>query len=123
MATTGAQPGNKNATKAKPWSEAIRKALLANDGVKLRELADKVVEMALAGDMQAIREVGDRFEGKVPQGLEHTGADGGELVIRDATTSLGLARRVAYVLAQGAITKAKGTAEAAGDKQAEKKEA
>lgn len=48
----------------------------ANDeGVtKLREVADALVTKAIAGDVQAIKEVADRIDGKVPQAL--VGDDG-----------------------------------------------
>lgn len=43
----------------------------ANDlGVtKLREVADALVSKAIAGDVQAIKEVADRIDGKVPQAV------------------------------------------------------
>lgn len=43
----------------------------ANDlGItKLREVADALVSRAIAGDVQAIKEVADRIDGKVPQAL------------------------------------------------------
>jgi hypothetical protein len=43
----------------------------ANDlGItKLREVADALVSKAIAGDVQAIKEVADRIDGKVPQAL------------------------------------------------------
>lgn len=77
MAERGAPIGNKNATKNKPWSEAINRVLLAEDGKKLRALAEKLVEKALEGDVQAIKEVGDRQEGKPAQTLQ--GPDGSNL--------------------------------------------
>lgn len=36
---------------------------------KLRAVADALVEKAINGDVQAIKEVADRLDGKVPQGL------------------------------------------------------
>lgn len=36
---------------------------------KLRAVADKLVELAVSGDIQAIKEVADRLDGKVPQGI------------------------------------------------------
>lgn len=36
---------------------------------KLRVVADQLVSMAMAGDMQAIKEVADRLDGKVPQAV------------------------------------------------------
>jgi hypothetical protein len=43
----------------------------ANDlGItKLREVADALVSKAISGDVQAIKEVADRIDGKVPQAL------------------------------------------------------
>lgn len=42
---------------------------------KLRQIADKLVEQAIAGEGWAIKEVADRVDGKVPQGV--VGADDG----------------------------------------------
>lgn len=39
-------------------------------GTKLRAVADALVEKALTGDVPAIRELGDRIEGKVPQAVD-----------------------------------------------------
>lgn len=36
---------------------------------KLREVADALVSKAIAGDVQAIKEVADRIDGKVPQAV------------------------------------------------------
>jgi hypothetical protein len=76
----GAPVGNKNATKNKPWADAINRALLAEDGKKLRALADKLIDRALEGDVTALKEVGDRVDGKPAQAI--TGADGGDLVVK-----------------------------------------
>jgi len=72
-----APKGNQNAAKGRMWAEAVRKAALNND--KLRKIADKLVDMAVEGDMQAIKEVGDRLDGKTVQAV--TGEDGGPLTI------------------------------------------
>lgn len=61
--------GNKNATKNRPWAEAVNRALLANDGQKLRALADKLIDRALEGDVSALKEIGDRVDGKPAQML------------------------------------------------------
>lgn len=63
----GAPKGNKNGSHDKPWADAIRRALLANDGQKLRALAEKLVERGVGGDVAAIREIGDRIDGKPKQ--------------------------------------------------------
>lgn len=67
--------GNRNAVKNKPWFDALNRALLAEDGKKLRALADKLIDRALEGDVTALKEVGDRIDGKPAQAI--TGADGG----------------------------------------------
>lgn len=36
---------------------------------RLREVADALVKEAIAGNVQAIKEVADRLDGKVPQGV------------------------------------------------------
>ena len=77
----GAPIGNKNATKNRPITEAITRALLANDGAKLRKLAEALVDRAIADDTRAAIEVNDRIEGKVTQPIAGTGDDG-ELLIR-----------------------------------------
>lgn len=46
---------------------------------KLTIIADKLVDLAMEGEIAAIKEVADRIDGKPPQAL--TGADGGNLVV------------------------------------------
>lgn len=38
-------------------------------GDKLRRVADALVAKAMGGDVSAIKEIGDRLDGKVPQGI------------------------------------------------------
>lgn len=78
----GAPEGNKNATKNRPWAEAVHRALLAEDGKKLRQIADKLIDKALEGDVSALKEIGDRVDGKAIQAV--TGADGGPIVVEIA---------------------------------------
>jgi hypothetical protein len=64
-----------NKGKDKPWTEALRMAALeiGDDGhKKLRAIAAKCVEAAIAGDMQAMREIGDRLDGKPMQSMDMT---------------------------------------------------
>src|SRR5215831_18858635 len=62
----------------KPYREALRMELAAagEDMKKLREIARTHIEKAAAGDMQAIKELADRLDGKPAQALEHSGPDG-----------------------------------------------
>ena len=48
---------------------AIKEAVEGKETTKLRAVADALVEKAMAGDVQAIKEVADRLDGKVPQGV------------------------------------------------------
>lgn len=73
MPGPGAPEGNKNAVKNRPWAEAINRALLAEDGKKLRAIAEKIIDKALEGDVAALKEIGDRMDGKAAQALEHSG--------------------------------------------------
>ena len=85
---SGAQPGNKNAKKGAQWRQAIRKALAhyadaqgdkisAKRGLEL--VAHKFVEAAAAGEPWAMKELGDRMDGKPTQGVEVSGKDGGPI--------------------------------------------
>lgn len=59
-----------NKGKDKPWADALRLAVFrdGDDGRKvLRAIAETCAEAALAGDMQAIKEIGDRLDGKPAQ--------------------------------------------------------
>lgn len=85
----GAPEGNKNAARGKDWREAIRYAL-AKKGRDvegddpaytkgLRYCAGKFVEAACKGDLQALKELGDRMDGKAAQSIELGGPDGGPI--------------------------------------------
>ena len=75
--------GNQNATKGKRWNDAIERALANRSRAKgieaLDELAEVLLQKVQEGDVSAIRELGDRLDGKPTQAI--TGADGGPLTI------------------------------------------
>lgn len=73
----GAPIGNRNASKSKLWEDAIRRAILADDGKRLRAIAEALLDKAAEGDVAAIKELGDRIDGKPSQQVALTGADGG----------------------------------------------
>ncbi len=48
---------------------AIKEASASGEGTKLRDVANALVEKAITGDVQAIKEIADRLDGKVPQAV------------------------------------------------------
>lgn len=70
----GAPEGNQNAKKGKDWTQAIRKALAhysgegATKGMEM--LASELVTAASKGDAWALKEIGDRIEGKPGQSID-----------------------------------------------------
>lgn len=72
-----APAGNQNAAKAKMWSAAIHRALEkrgAGDKLKaLDELAEKLLANCDEGDLAALKELGDRIEGKAAQSVTVAG--------------------------------------------------
>lgn len=59
-----------NKGKDKPWSDALRIAVFRDDvdgKRRLLKIAQACADAALAGDMQAIKEIGDRLDGKPAQ--------------------------------------------------------
>ena len=66
------QSGNPNGrAKDKLWADAIRiavnEAYEGGDRKKLRVLADKLVDKAIEGEIAAMKEIGDRLDGKAAQ--------------------------------------------------------
>lgn len=81
----GAPEGNKNAAKGKAWADALRAELAQFEdherkierGHALRAIARKVVAKAIDGDKDAMKEIGDRLDGK--PSLTVTGPDNSDL--------------------------------------------
>jgi len=90
MPFTAGQSGNPNGgRKAKEARDALRLALTDGVSEKPRNKLDAIVrahiEKAMEGDMPAIKEIYDRIDGKVPQGLQNAEDEDGvttELLIR-----------------------------------------
>lgn len=70
MAERGGQPGNQNATKTRPFWSAIDRAIAQEDGKRLREAAEKLLDAAAAGEQWAVKELGDRLDGKAIQQID-----------------------------------------------------
>ena len=64
----GAPAGNTNSSvDNRLWANTIRRAIAQGDPEKLRKIADKLLAMAELGDLGAIKEVGDRLDGRSQQ--------------------------------------------------------
>ena len=71
--SVGAPLGNNNAAKGKLWTDAIKRALARrSDTVEggLNDLADTFIEAVANGDAWAMKELGDRLEGKSAQSMD-----------------------------------------------------
>lgn len=82
MGKRGAPLGNKNASRTRPFWHALDRVLAqerGKQGDRLRLAAEKLLDLAAAGEAWAVRELADRLDGRVPQALEHTGPEGREL--------------------------------------------
>lgn len=78
--TMGAPLGNTNSSADnRLWANTIRRAIAQSDPERLRRIAEKLLDMAADGDLGAMRELGDRVDGKPKQQTELSGPDGGAI--------------------------------------------
>ena len=78
----GAPVGNTNSSaENRLWANTIRRAVVQGDAERLRLIAEKLLSMAEAGDIQAMKELGDRLDGKPKQQIEASGEGGGPLLL------------------------------------------
>jgi hypothetical protein len=74
----GGPPGNTKSSKDnRLWRNTIQRAIAQGDPERLRKIAEALLEKAAEGDMAAIKELGDRLDGKTAQQIIMTGEDGG----------------------------------------------
>ena len=75
----GAPEGNDNARKGKLFYDQLRRVLVQNDQLKLRQVSEKLVDAAIEGEPWAVKEVIDRMDGKAVAIQEIQGPGGLEL--------------------------------------------
>ena len=80
------QPGNQEARKGEKKKRFKQQLIAALEDVpegdvsKLRQIADKLIEAALGGDVQAIRDIRDTVDGKPAQAI--VGGDDDDAPVR-----------------------------------------
>lgn len=80
----GAPVGNTNRADNKRWRMALDAALEKRGKDKAEALADlaaKLLDKASEGDISALKEIGDRFDGKPTQQVNLADADGDKLQV------------------------------------------
>lgn len=87
----------------KPWRDALTRAgkrrIGGKTGARYHDLmADACVAAGADGNVAAMKEYGDRVEGKAVQGIELGGRDGAPIQIEDLG-AVEAARRIAFILA------------------------
>ena len=68
-------------TAEKPFRDMLRLVIndAKDDKKRLRKIAESLASKAEDGDIQAIKEIADRLDGKAVQQSEHGGLDGGPI--------------------------------------------
>ena len=78
----GAPEGNNNSSRSnRLWADTIKRALIQSDGNKIRQLAEALIAKAAEGDVAALKEIGDRVDGKSVSSLELSGKDGSSIPV------------------------------------------
>jgi len=96
-----------NKGKDKPWADALRLAAFREDEEgkrRLLKIAEQCVLAAENGDMPAIKEIGDRLDGKPAQAIIGGDEDDPPVAIKD---SRDIARAVLEVLREANIERPK----------------
>lgn len=73
----GAPKGNNNSNKDnRLWRNTIQRAIKQGDPDRLRRIAEKLLDKAEEGDLGALKELGDRIDGKTTQQVDNISSDG-----------------------------------------------
>lgn len=65
-----APKGNQNAANGRMFFRALNRAITQEDGARLRAAAEKLLDLAAAGEPWAVRELADRLDGKATQVID-----------------------------------------------------
>lgn len=76
----GGQPGNSNALRARPFWAAVNRAIVQEDGRRLREAAEHLLTQAAAGEPWALQMLADRLDGRPAQQVTISGDPDAPLV-------------------------------------------
>lgn len=77
-------PGRSGKRQDSLWADALRRAIKRredSDPQALERLADVLLNKAAEGDMAAMKELGDRLDGKPKQRTELSGPDGEQIPV------------------------------------------
>lgn len=72
--------GNQNAAKSRMFEQALHRAIAQDDGKRLRQAAENVLDKAAEGEAWAISMLADRLDGKPSQQIVGGGEDGEHIV-------------------------------------------
>lgn len=75
-----APPKNENALKRGEWLRTLTRAIAQDDGKRLRTAAERLLDCAAEGQDWAIKELGDRLDGKPGQAVTVAGDQENPLV-------------------------------------------
>lgn len=88
MSAPGGPVGNTKSSKDnRLWRNTIQRAIAQGDADRLRRIAEALLDKAADGDMAAIRELGDRLDGKTAQQIIVQGDDEGGPVRQSITVT------------------------------------
>jgi hypothetical protein len=63
------EKGNTLGAKGRLFDGALKRAIAQDDGVRLREAAEKLLTLAASGEAWALKELADRLDGKAQQNV------------------------------------------------------
>ena len=75
------QPGNQIGRKSRDWEAAVRRAIIGDDGKRLRGAAETVLSLAEQGERWAVEMLRDTLDGKARQAIDLQSEEGRTLAV------------------------------------------